>query len=63
MTDRSHLGPVTMNDQPYPSVRAALMAIGYTQAQRREPRKEVRRTGEVTVRVGNTADLIVRSKG
>ena len=41
--------PVTMDGIDYPSARQAFMALGFSQAQRKEPRKELRRTGKVKI--------------
>jgi hypothetical protein len=44
-----------MDGTNYPSARKAFMAFGVSKAQRREPRKELRRTGKVEItRAGRT---------
>lgn len=59
MIDRSRMA-VTMNGIGYPSARQAFMAIGLNKSQRRVPRKELRRMGEVTITFANRTYVIKR---
>jgi hypothetical protein len=58
-TDRSRM-PVAMDGVEYPSARQAFMALGLSQAQRREPRKELRRTGKVKITLAGRTHVIRR---
>jgi hypothetical protein len=58
-TDRSRM-PVTLDGIEYPSARQAFMALGLSQAQRREHRKELRRTGKVEITLAGRTHVIKR---
>ena len=47
-----------MNGHDYPSAKGAFNAIGLTTGQRRKHRKELRRTGKVTVTHDNRTYVI-----
>lgn len=58
-TDRGRM-PVTLDGIEYPSARQAFMALGLSQAQRREPRKELRRTGKLEITLAGRTRVIKR---
>jgi hypothetical protein len=59
MTDRSRM-PVTMDGIDYPPARQAFRALGLSKAQRRQPRKELRRTGKVKITLAGRTRVIKR---